>query len=438
MKKHWIIICALLLVGCQKQKPDPTFDLINYTDFSFKNYFIENQKSITIDFKNDVFNHGLLIDMDGRQYNLEDKFDSLKFLFANENRIPLTIKKTAPFVYKFSASKENYWVSNRLIVSLYNSKTNVRSHYMNIGNIYCLPERKDYVEINTIDDFKNIKGDSTVILKSDIDFEGFDFKTKKVTDENCIVFTGIFVNPGKHVIKNINYNSTSESEDFYFLFKNTFLAFFDSLIFDNVHYQRTLKDGCHDCFGFITKTSLTTTFQNIQMNNFSINYSYGICGSLTGISDEDNFINNKINGKITCKLLRDEKTKRNISGGLAGIYSRSSDCSKNYWFNYQTAPNYYFNKYYQGMKTCETTLSLFEKYYDRAPQINIISNNKLNVDIEGDFAAGGIFGAADNNNIDSNTTNSGKVTGKYADSLYGINYIYWWNCINWDTTLEKD
>ena len=216
------------------------------------------------------------------------------------------------------------------------------------------------------------------------------------------------------------------------------MAFFDSLIFDNVHYQRTLKDGCHDCFGFITKTSLTTTFQNIQMNNFSINYSYGFCGSLTGISDEDNFINNKINGKITCKLLRDEKTKRNISGGLAGIYSRSSDCSKNYWFDYQTAPNYYFNKYYQGMKTRETTLSLFEKYYDRAPQINIISNNKLNVDIEGDFAAGGIFGAADNNNIDSNTTNSGKVTGKYADSLYGINYVYWWNCINWDTTLEKD
>lgn len=180
MKKHWIILCTLLLVGCQKQKPDTTFDLINYTDFSFKNYFIENQKSITIDFKNDVFNHGLLTDMNGRQYSLEEKYDSLKFLFANENRIPLTIKKTAPFVYKFSASKDNYWVSNRLIVSLYNSKTNVKSHYMNIGNIYCLPERKDYVEINTIDDFKNIKGDSTVILKSDIDFEGFDFQTKKV------------------------------------------------------------------------------------------------------------------------------------------------------------------------------------------------------------------------------------------------------------------
>ena len=81
MKKHWIILCTLLLVGCQK-KPDPTFDFTKYTDFTFKNYFIENQKSITIDFKNDVFNHGLLTDMDGRQYNLEDKFDSLKFLFA--------------------------------------------------------------------------------------------------------------------------------------------------------------------------------------------------------------------------------------------------------------------------------------------------------------------------------------------------------------------
>ncbi len=283
-----------------------------------------------------------------------------------------------------------------------NTKTHIRSNRMRLGYFGFRDNAKDIVYINSTDDIQRVKDSTIAVLNTDIDYDEY-FKDK---EEKGYLFPefdhGIFLNPFRHVIRNLTYE-TGKSKDDAFLFPTQSRSWIDSLEVENVTADVNYSENLEG-FHVVTSNSMNSRFSGIQGRNINATANrYGEVSFLSGITVRCDIINNKMEGTITNNYSKENR--RGFAGGLCG-----SIIINNLSYHYS---EYDFYEIDELLETLKTRHSIF----------SVVTGNIINADITATDFAGGITGYCDYPDAIRMNTFSGKLTAKKTGEYNGGSYF---------------
>lgn len=369
-----------------------------------------------IDFTKDVFPNGLLIDQEGKQYNLKDEYDTVVITSDSSATIPFLKLHS----FKTRLTKEE---QEQIFFRFLNSKTYTYSEVMHLGRIYDTidNDKENVVHIKTIDDFDKIKEfNKAIFLDNDIDFSG------KVFDDNSDrlfgkYWGGIFLNPDKHVLKNITYETSNPgSHSFIVNYINN--AWVDSLIIDDFKYTSKYekKGNGYNYFSILTKVSRFSYFSNCKITNFSIDANDLYAAPFVNLSIDTDFYNCEVSGNINNRY--EPKINEN---GITELHGRTAGFCNVYQCTDQLSAYCIMSSIsaYQNNQTEENLNNLY-RGINKLPVYSRFMNNKITVNVTGKGKSGGIFTTADRTNqFFANSYFVGNVKGKYTGEITADSYF---------------
>lgn len=415
------------LASCQKQYGVPDYrehnwinDSKQYVNYE-KIYVLEQKKKyVDIDFLKDVFPNGEIVDQNGEKYALLDKYDTV--LLLTPSRPEIFTDKRCEYL---GPMKIRVRISDQIEFRFVNTKTYQQSERMKLGHIR-FADKKEFVHIKEVKDFEKIKDESIVCLEADIDFTDHG-----LINENRTLFPksfgGVFLNPEKHVLKNINITSVKQSE-LAFISRTSRSAWYDSLIIDNVRYKNydeSLGNG-QSKFALVSNYSYDTLFKDLKISNFSCDGNDFYLSTISNECYNCDFINCEVSGKIQNRYQPDPKLKDAIfnkpllmsrTSGICGeflstFYSERSDRFE------QDFTNYYKDK-------SDANLTQLKEDLESLSSSSTIKNVRVDMDITG-YGKTGSFCVSGDKFLDLTTdfSSTGKLEGLHTGTLAVDNYFY--------------
>ena len=428
-----LIFSALLfslsvpLTSCQKnfqfdlQDPKWKRDERQYVNFE-KIYHIKEKGDkdyYDIDFTKDVFPNGILIDQEGKQYNLKDEYDTVDLSLFGSKSSYINYKYLSPF-------KVRLYTWDIINFVLINQGTSTLSSRMCLGRLLN-PQKENTktVHIKEIEDFKSIKNSDIVYLDNDIDFAGYIFDEERpyIFSE---YFYGLFLNPDKHILKNIKYeNHTAGYHTF--ITKYSMGAWFDSLIIDNFEYISHYDEKGNDrnYFAIIATYAKNTYFNNCKITNYTIDANDLYAAPFINTSNNCDFYNCISSGKINNKY---EPITHTTSYGKEelGLYGRTAGFCNEFISTFSSGNSSFKSALweYQDAATNENFTKLVDKT-NTLPVVSEFRNNRIHANVRSNGKSGGMFNSI--SRIDHYFTNNfflGDIEGNFTDKIYNDNFFY--------------
>ena len=414
------------LASCQKQyrfdfsEEGWTIDNKQYLNYERVYHFEEDQKKdyYDIDFLNDVFPNGILIDQEGKRYNLKDEYETV-VLLGDRN-----VGRTDDFEHQYLSPFKIRLFTFGVIV---NSKTKTISSRMRLGQINFASKHKNPpVHIKTISDFKKLTGAQIAYLDNDIDFTGYEFGDGNPSLFPLAGWVGSFINPDKHVLKNITY--TVDKAGYHnFITRNIFGSWFDSLIIDNFRYINNVKETGNDntMFSIICAAAYASYFVDCKLMNINLDGNDFNLAAFSNTAFGCDFINCEVNGQVMnhyvakAVLKADGSTKPGICARTSGfcnyintVYTLGKVELCNAIKEYQEKPNK------ENLEKLILALNI-------TPVVSLLCNNKIFVDARGYGKTGGISTCIDRINLlFINNIYMGTLSGKIIGEIYAENFFY--------------
>lgn len=406
-----------------RPEPDWKWDERQYVNYE-KIYHIKEEGDkdyYDIDFTKDVFPNGILIDQEGKQYNLKDEYDTVEISEFESRTNYINHKFLCPFKVRFYTWDIIHFV-------FINQKTSTRSARMCLGRFLDPQEENtEIVHIKKIDDFKSIETNNIVYLDNDIDFNGYIFNEKNT----CIFgdyFNGLFLNPDKHVLKNIKYENHTSGYGYHtFITKYCWRAWFDSLIIDNFEYigHYDEKGNDRNVFAIIATYAKNNYFNNCKITNFKIETNDLYAAPFINTSNNCDFYNCVVSGDINNRY---EPITHTTSGGKEelGLYGRTAGFCNEFVSTYSVGNGPFEGalRRYQDTRTNENFTKLVDKVNNQ-PVVSEFRNNQIHVNVRGKGKSGGMFNSIAR--IDHFFTNNfflGDIEGQFTDKIYNDNFFY--------------
>ena len=415
------------LASCQKQYGVPDYrehnwinDSKQYVNYE-KIYVLEQKKKyVDIDFLKDVFPNGEIVDQNDEKYALLDKYDTV--LLLTPSRPEIFTDKRCEYL---GPMKIRVRISDQIEFRFVNTKTYQQSERMKLGHIR-FADKKEFVHIKEVKDFEKIKDESIVCLEADIDFTDHD-----LINENRTLFPksfgGVFMNPEKHVLKNINITSVKQSE-LAFISRSSRSAWYDSLIIDNVRYKNydeSLGNG-QSKFALVSNYSYDTLFKDLKISNFTCEGNDFYLSIISNECYNCDFINCEVSGKILNSYQPDPKLKDAIfnkpllmsrTSGICNEFLSTFYSERNGRFE-QDFTNYYKDKSDANLRQIKQDLEILSAS-------STIKNVRVDMDITG-YGKTGSFSVSGDKFLDLTTdfSTTGKLEGLHTGKLFVDNYFY--------------
>ncbi len=427
MKKSALLflIPFLLLPSCGKEKPNPSFDG-NYFRYPEPKYKVLNYgESIVIDFEKELFSDGTMSTIYEERIPVKEKYDSIgiaEFPGTTDASF-IQVKQLSPFKYRFTnrnTTEDCLKYGPRTY--FYNKKSNTYGSAEMAFHLFFQPKEESIVKISNLKDFEKIRMRSSVRLCADIDMTDYNkMKQQLIDTDGKGTFSGCFLNPDHHVIRNWTLDDDGSWHGG--LFDSVICAVFDSLVFENISYQ-CLEKPKFD-FGLISRTSEESHYQNIIIRNLNCEVLGGSIGSLIGSSYQDSYTGCDIESTIInhgkgTKLASDHQV-----GGLAAKYSLIYD---NYCYPWTEEKSFreYFRKFRDNYPK-EEACRLAEEEIDRYAYRYSIKNNRLKVHLKSPgYCAGGLFGTAPMIHYSDTNIVEGSIEGYRSGTYRGTSEWQWY------------
>ena len=424
-----IFLCFLSypLCSCQKQYGVPDYrdhkwinDSKQYVNYE-KIYVLEQKKNyVDIDFLKDVFPNGEIVDQNGESYSLLDKYDTL--LLLTPSRPDIFTDKRCEYL---GPMKIRVRISDQIEFRFVNTKTYQQSERMKLGHIR-FADTKEFVHINEIKDFEKIKDESIVCLDADIDFTDYD-----LISENKTLFPksfgGVFLNPEKHVLKNIDITTVKQSESA-FISRSSRSAWYDSLIIDNVRYKNydeSLGNG-QSKFALVSNYSYDTLFKDLKITNFTCDGNDFYLSTISNECYNCDFINCEVSGKILNRYQPDSELKDTVFNKPLLMSRTSGICNEFLSTFYSERSDRFdedFTNYYNNKS--DANLSQIKQDLETLSSSSTIKNVRVDMDITG-YGKTGSFCVSGDKFLDLTTdfSSTGKLEGLHTGKLFVDNYFY--------------